>query len=213
MKKRFVAIALVTMLALGGVSAYGMTESSPLQKAGEAFREWSSNRDVSTQVLASYHGHNISETDLQFEKSTLVSQEEFKTQSQISDRDAVNKIALGFMITEEADRRGLSATDEEVEEMLSAIKEAYTLPDGKEMLDEYLNSAGLSFEDYLEDMRTQLPATISKQKLEDAIAKEYCDEHGIAFTKVNQPKEVSDAVTEFKNELFLENCDDIIYNE
>ena len=143
MKKRFVAIALVTMLALGGVSAYGMTESSPLQKAGEAFREWSSNRDVSTQVVASYHGHNISETDLQFEKSTLVSQEEFKTQSQISDRDAVNKIALGFMITEEADRRGLSATDEEVEEMLSAIKEAYTLPDGKEMLDEYLNSAGL----------------------------------------------------------------------
>ena len=107
MKKRFVAIALVTMLALGGVSAYGMTESSPLQKAGEAFREWSSNRDVSTQVVASYHGHNISETDLQFEKSTLVSQEEFKTQSQISDRDAVNKIALGFMITEEADRRGL----------------------------------------------------------------------------------------------------------
>lgn len=70
-----------------------------------------------------------------------------------------------------------------------------------------------SFEDYLEDMRTQLPATISKQKLEDAIAKEYCDKHGIAFTKVNQPKEVSDAVAEFKNEVFLENCDDIIYNE
>ena len=48
-------------------------------------------------------------------------------------------------------------------------------------------------------------------KLLDAVGKQYCDEHGLTFTKVNPPQEMLDARDAYVAQLFAQAEGDITY--
>ena len=84
-------------------------------------------------------------------------------------------------------------------------------PEGKEMMDQYCEEVNLTIDEYFKYLEEQAPRTIARQKLLDAVGKEYCEEHGLNFTKVNPPKEMIDARDAYVAELFSQAQGDIIY--
>ena len=84
-------------------------------------------------------------------------------------------------------------------------------PEGKEMMDQYCEEVNLTIDEYFKYLGEQAPRTIARQKLLDAVGKEYCEEHGLTFTKVNPPKEMIDARDAYVAELFAQAQGNIIY--
>ena len=128
-----------------------------------------------------------------------------------TDLDIVNGIAKNLILYEEAVRLGFSATEAEVEALIENAKLAYTIPEGKKIADDFCKGAGITFEEYLDIYRKQLPQSIARQKLIDAVGKKYCEANGLEFTKVNPPKEMLDAQEAYKCELFDKHRDKIEY--
>ena len=112
---------------------------------------------------------------------------------------------------DEAEKRGLLATNEEIAEMVENTRHAYEMPDGKKQMDEYFEAAGLTADEYFAQIEQQAPNVIARQKLRDQIAEEYCKEHGMEYTKVNTPQEVLDAVDNYIASLLEEGREDIVY--
>lgn len=81
----------------------------------------------------------------------------------------------------------------------------------KESIDSYCASAGLTYEEYVQSVREQAPKTITKAKLEEAVAREYCDANGIEFDSMNPSQEVRDAVAAYKADLLERNRNQIHY--
>ena len=52
---------------------------------------------------------------------------------------------------------------------------------------------------------------IVKAKLEEAVAREYCDANGIEFDSLNPSQEVKDAVNDYQAELLEAHRRDIVY--
>lgn len=115
------------------------------------------------------------------------------------------------MLVEEAENLGLAATDAKIEEMVDAVKAAYDIPEGKEIVDAYCAGAGISVETYFAIVRERAPRIIARQKLKDYVGQQYCMEHGIEFTKVNPPEEILTAEQDYMEELFASHSANITY--
>ena len=115
------------------------------------------------------------------------------------------------MLVEEAENLGLAATDAEIEEMVDAVKAAYDIPEGKEIVDAYCAGAGISVESYFDIVRERAPRIIARQKLKDYVGQQFCAEHGIEFTKVNPPEEVLTAEQNYIEDLFAARAANINY--
>ena len=70
------------------------------------------------------------------------------------------------------------------------------LPDGKSTLDEYLRTLGGSLGDYLDLVREQALEKLTRERVREALARDYCSEHGIDFDLDHLPEEASRAVGE-----------------
>jgi 2-oxoglutarate dehydrogenase complex dehydrogenase (E1) component-like enzyme len=79
------------------------------------------------------------------------------------------------------------------------------------MIDSFLEGAGISFDEYMDLVREQVPRNIARQKLIDAIGRQYCEEHGLEFTKINPPAEMVAAQKAYIEQLFEQNKDKIEY--
>ncbi len=108
-------------------------------------------------------------------------------------------------------RLGYAATQSEVDALVENSKQAYATPEGKEMMDQYCEEVNLTIDEYFKYLGEKAPRTIARQKLLDAVGKEYCEDHGLNFTKVNPPKEMIDARDAYVAELFAQAQGDIIY--
>ena len=130
----------------------------------------------------------------------------------VSDREIIDRIITNVIMLEEAEKRGLTATEEEVETFLAeTVYAAYEMPEGKEIIDSYCASTGLTYEEYVQSVREQAPKIIVKAKLEEAVAREYCDANGIEFDSMNPSQEVRDAVAAYKADLLERNRNQIHY--
>ena len=158
---------------------------------------------LAPEVAAIYRGEEILWATVQREKSLTSSPAD-------SDRAVVDRIIQNMILLDEAEQRGLAATDEEIEAMVDSTKRAYELPDGKTQMDAYFSAMGITADEYFELIRQQAPRVIARQKLTDAVAREYCEAHGLEFTKVNQPAEVQEAVETYINGLFDAHKADIV---
>lgn len=210
MKKRIgiavsavVVICLTTIFIIGAVTA---SDESKMTSAGEYLSD--SMHANASAVAAVYNGHEILVSDIQYANNIEAT---VGTGEQKTDLAVINELIQGIIMVEEAERRGLAATEAEIQEMVDMAKEAYTIPSGKELLDDYCAGAGITLEEYYARLRSQAPTIIAKQKLIDAIGEAYCQEKGIPFTKVNQPPEVQEAVDAYMAELFAAHQDEIEY--
>lgn len=124
----------------------------------------------------------------------------------------MDDILKNVILQEEAEQRGLMPTEEEVEQYLQeTVYAAYAMPEGKEGIDAYCASAGITYEEYVENLRDQAPRVLAKGKLKEAIAEESCQSHGLTYDRLNTPQEALDAVEEYMNNLLELHKEEITY--
>lgn len=128
-----------------------------------------------------------------------------------SDQELLRQLVENLVLEEEAKRRGLAATEGEIDDMVQSVKDSYELPDGKEILDNYCKNAGITIEEYFDRIREVSPSILARRKLETALGEEYCQEHGLDYTTVNPPKELTEAVDQAIEELVQVHADEIQY--
>ena len=108
-----------------------------------------------------------------------------------TDKDIVDRLIRGKILSELAEERGVAATQEEMDELIENTRKAYAIPDGKAMLDEYCEGLGVDFEGYLEILSAQAYDTITMQKMRNRIAMDICEERGIEYSNP-LPQDVQD---------------------
>ena len=128
-----------------------------------------------------------------------------------SDQELLRQLVENMVLEEEATRRGLAATQDEIDDMVQSVKDSYELPEGKEILDSYCKNAGITLEQYFDQVREVAPSILARRKLETALGQEYCQEHGLEYTTVNSPKELTEAVDQAVDKLIQAQADEIHY--
>ena len=190
--KKLMAGALVLMLLLAGCAGGGSAD----------------------QVLARYGDKEITRAAVDSYRRELVIADAKLAGG--TDREIIDILLENILLREEAERRGCAATQKEVDDWLAAVRMAYyDWPEeqGKEPIDEYCAEVGLTVEEYFDLLAEQLPGTISRLNVKNAVAREYCDAHGLEFTTVNQPAEVRDYVQDYIDDLLEAHRDEIVYDE
>lgn len=107
-----------------------------------------------------------------------------------SDREIVESKLLNMLIFLEAVDKGLAATEEETEQFMSSQEKAWQTPGVKEQIEAMYEPLGIDFEEYKAMLTELAPRTLARQKLRDFYGREYCEKHGLEFTKVNPPAEM-----------------------
>ena len=133
------------------------------------------------------------------------------TQQPPSDQELLRQLVENMVLEEEAKRRGLAATQDEIDDMVQSVKDSYELPEGKEILDNYCKNAGITLEQYFDQVREVAPSILARRKLENALGEEYCQEHGLEYTTVNPSKELTEAVDQAIEELVQTQAGEIQY--
>ncbi len=214
MKKKTALVCLVVclsvLLAITGV-AVAANKDNKFHLAGLYFNSANDNKLQDTTIIASYNGHNITANTVEYQRKMNMFRSEEAAKEYNTDIAVANRIIESIILLEEAEKLGLTATDAEIEEMVANTTYAYSMPEGKELLDAYCKGAGITIDDYFELLREQAPRAIARQKLKDAVGKQYCEENGLTFTKVNPPEEMLRAQDAYIEELFEKHKKDIVY--
>lgn len=215
MKKRIAILCIVVVCALAVATAVFAKENPDvffrMEQLLKDALHGKENNIHNPDVLAKYNGTPIMADVVQYNKEVnRLFRGEDSTEMD-TDYEIINKIIASMILLEEANRRGLAATESEIEAMVDGAIRAYSLPSGKEMIDPFLEGAGITFEEYLTRLREQAPRVIARQKLMDAVGKEYCEKHNMEFTKMNPPAEMVAAQEAFQKELFEKNKHKIEY--
>lgn len=130
----------------------------------------------------------------------------------VSDKDAADQLLLNLIMLDEAKRRGLSVTQEQVDAEFEGQKKNYEeFPEVQQYIDDYCAQAGITLEEYYDAIRDQLPRVMLRQLLRDELGREYCQTHGLEFTKVNPPEKMTKYVQNYLDGLLDTYRKDITY--
>ncbi len=209
MKKiKVLLIVLVCLAAVGGVAAVAQLRTTP----EHPFRQ----EDLGGEVLARYKDYEItrSTVDDYLRQLNFLSGDTAEAgNAGTGDREVIDLLLKNTILYEEAAARGCAATQEEVDEAMEAIKTSYYENwGGTEDIDEYCAYMEITVEEYFDTLAELLPRTLSRQNLKDAVGREYCEAHGIEFTKMNQPAEIQTYVQNYIDDLFRSHADEIVYD-
>lgn len=201
------AILVISIAAAGIIIASG---GSRFWEAGTYFREAAQKDD--DKIVAAYKDYQIFQSDINYHKN-MFSWGNSVYVSADSDLDIIKRIITGYILLEEAELKGMAATEAEIQEMVDAARASYEIPEGRKILDDYCNGAGITFAEYLTVLEEQAPATITRQKLKNEFTREYCEEHNIEYD--NFSEEVSAQITaeydKYRDALIETNRADIVY--
>ena len=137
-------------------------------------------------VVARYRDTEIHQSLVDYEKQN---QSAVSSGKAVSDKDAIDQLLINLIMLDEAERLGLSVTQEEVDAEFAAQKKNYEdFPEVQAYIDQYCETAGITLDGYYAAIQDQLPRVILRQKLRNALGQAYCAEHGLEFTKVNPPE-------------------------
>ena len=209
MQKKLIPIIIVIALVFIGLGIYvsASRNLTPTQIMGDAYAAASSN--ANDPVVATYKDEQITQSVVDYEKQNLTV---MQGKTSVTDEQALNQLLQNLAMLDEAERLGLSVTQEEVEYELNGQRKIYEDNEGvREIVDDFCENAGITLEQYYASMEEQLPRTILRQKLRDALGLEYCKEHGLEFTKINPPQEMLDYVDNYLNGLLDTYRADITY--
>ena len=160
-------------------------------------------------VLATYK-------DTEITRSLVDHWKEVKRQfggAEVSDKEAVDELLINNIMLDEAETRGLSVSQEEIDAMLQSQHDNYeNYEEIRAIIDDYCKEQDLTTEQYFAVLEEQVPRSILRQKLRDALGEEYCAEHGLTFTKVNPPQEMTDYVDAYLDGLLDTYSAYITYN-
>ena len=180
MKHRRILILVAILAALlAGLAIAAANGVFPFFQLGKTMRETADTSDE-TRVIAQYGDSAFTEKDvnLRLEMNRVTGGDMAEKDTE---REAVEQLAVGKMLLEEAKQRGLTATPEEIAQFLAEQKSAYEAsPEVKTYLDEYCVGAGMTIEEYWALLEAFAPETVTRQKLKGEILEAYRAEHPAA---------------------------------
>ena len=185
MKKKFLVALLLIACVICATCFYAAANDwSFFESLGSQSRVSSDST-----VLAEYNGIKVTQ-------AMVDRQQSYGSNSGIGDTSSqaiVERILTGQMLLEEAESKGLAATEAEIEEHVATLKKGYAdYPEVKKQVDEYCDGAGLSIDEYWAQVREQAYGTISRSKLKADFEKEYCDKTG--YTGSTETQEYADMI-------------------
>lgn len=213
MKKAGILFAILLIVTSIGVVAYS-SNNSPVEAELGTYYEEAAERQSSPSdtVAATYKEEKVMMSVVDYQKRTQAALAGSASGETVSDREIVDDLLKNVILLEEAESRDLTPSPEEVEQYLQeTVYAAYELPEGKEGIDAYCANAGITYEEYVDAQRAQAPKILAKWKLKEAIAKEYCQSHGLTYDRLNPPQEAQDAVEDYLSSLLDEHKGDIMY--
>ncbi len=146
-------------------------------------------------IVASYKDTQIHESLVAYEKQNQINVTGDKT---VSDADALDQLLLNLIMLDEAEQRGLSVTQEEVDAELAGQRKNYEeYEEVRSYIDDYCTKMGITTEQYFDTVAEQLPRVMLRQRLRDTLGQEYCQQHGLEFTKVNPPEQMTEYVEQY----------------
>ena len=197
MKSRNACLLLLALVC--AVSLLGCSAAKPESDAAQE----------QDPVVVRYRDTEIHQSLVDYEKQN---QSAVSGGKAVSDQDAVDQLLINLIMLDEAERRGLSVSQEEVDSEFAAQKKNYEdFPEVQAYIDEYCKAAGITLDDYYAAIQDQLPRVILRQKLRNALGQEYCAEHGLEFTKVNPPEQMQTYVENYLDGLLDTYRRDITY--
>lgn len=145
-----IAVAIVAVVGTGAGFGLYFQSKVPSGAAAKIGDEYIAEEDVETYIEQYRASYSI-EDDTSF--ATFLSAYSMS----LSDfrKDAIDTLALNYIVDETAQEMGLEPTDEEVEEQLEATKEAYSLGDD-DTWEETLETYGMTEDDLREQYRINL---------------------------------------------------------
>lgn len=206
MKKKFLVALLLIACVICATCFYAAANDwSFFESLGSQSRVSSDST-----VLAEYNGIKVTQ-------AMVDRQQSYGSNSGIGDTSSqaiVERILTGQMLLEEAESKGLAATEAEIEEHVATLKKGYAdYPEVKKQVDEYCDGAGLSIDEYWAQVREQAYGTISRSKLKESFEKEYCD--NIGYTGSTETQEYADmiekAFDEHRSELLQTHQSEVKY--
>lgn len=209
MKKKYGFLAIAICVCLFMIFLVGVGAFEHFSEAKEQ-----DNADVAefdeSRLLAEFHGEKVYQADVEYYQNMnqLFSAGAGDTKTT---QEILTEILQNMVLFDEAQRLGYAATQEEIDAMVENVKRFYSIPEGKEMIERYCEAANITVDAYFEYLEAQAPRVIARQKLLNAVGKEFCEEHGLTFTKVNPPEEMVAAREAYIAELFAQAKDEIIY--
>ena len=115
-------------------------------------------------------------------------------------------------LLDEAEQRGLSVTQEEVDaEMAGQRKNYEEYEEVRSYIEEWCTKMGITTEQYFDMVAEQLPRVILRQRQRDTLGQEYCAQHGLEFTKVNPPEQMTKYVDQYLDNLLEAHRSEIKY--
>lgn len=161
-------------------------------------------------VVASYGETEIRRSLVDYEKQN---QQTLSGGKAVSDKEAADQLLLNLAMLDEAARLGLSVSQEEIDAAFAAQQQNYeTSEDVRAAIGDWCEQTGVTTEGYFAAIREQLPRVILRQKLRDALGEEYCNAHGLTFTKVNPPEKMRDYVQRYLDGLLKKYSAKITYS-
>lgn len=208
------ALCLTAALLLSGCQGSSVAQSqedTPVEEALGTYYQEAQDQAPDDPVLAVYKDQTVLRSVVDYQKQTQAALAGVDPAT-LSDREVVDYLLKNALLLEEAEARGLTPTQEEIEQYLQeTVYTAYALPEGKEPIDNYCASAGISFEEYVADLRGQAPRFLAKAKLKEVVMEEYCQAHGLPYDRMNPPQEAQEAVEAYQDQLLADHQGEITY--
>ncbi len=211
-----VVLALCVLGTLAGIAYAASNDGSgDMRLAGQYFKSANAEKPFSSsknaQIVAEYNGHKITAETVAYQKNMNILRDTATAAKYSSDMDVIQQIVKSMILLEEAEKLGLAATEAEINEMVENAKLAYSLPEGKELLDAYCAGAGITIDEYFDLIRAQAPDVIARQKLKNEAGRQYCESHGLTYSNVNPPEGMLEAQEAYMENLFHQHEAEIQY--
>lgn len=216
MKKRF-AIILGSVLAVAIVVSVCVISFGDGVSLLESLGIISKTHNDDT-VVAEYSGFKVTQAMIDTQRSAAgLAGDDTQSDANMkddSDKAIIDRLITGQMLTDEAEARGVAATQEEMDENLATLKGAYEqYDDVKKMIDDYCKGAGISIDEYWKQVYDQSYGRISRTNLKIALCKEYCSELGYTgdYEDKMQTEEFENRYNEYRANLMSSHSADIQY--
>lgn len=207
MKNRLIVICfvMVAIIMLGTTVYISGNATSREEQVGVYYKKAESLTRDDDPVLAVYHDFEVLESMVVYQQK-IDALRDPALRKNLTDEEIVDNILIGRMLLEEAERLGVTATQEECDEMIASAKTAYELPEGKQMLDDLCAGMGITIDEYWVQLAEEAPDTISREKVKSYIRDAYCADHPEATDE-----EIEKFYADYRTQLLQSHFDEITY--
>lgn len=183
-KEVFFAILVCVIAALSiTIAVTANFESKAGEEAGQTIHNIQSaySGDV---IVMTVNGTSFSEKEFQIYKSTMSN-----AQTSYTDEQLLDRLARQQVLFDEAKRRGLTATEAEIDEAINMAKDILQQSDQSEnraFLKSYIKQLGMSEDEYWASIRPAYKKSLSIGNLQDKLRSELAASEGKEYVSMDE---------------------------